>query len=47
MYERDMEEEGKNKKRKGWGIEIKNVIIWNCYFLCLFRYNCNQKSESP
>jgi hypothetical protein len=28
MDERDMEEEGKNKKRKGWGIEIKNVITY-------------------
>jgi hypothetical protein len=41
-----MEEEGNNKKRKGWGIEIKNVIIFIVIF-CLFRYNCNQESESP
>jgi hypothetical protein len=41
MDERDVEEEGKNRKRKEWGIE-KNVNFWNCYF-----YVCNQESESP
>jgi hypothetical protein len=30
MDERDMEEEGKNRKRKGWRIEIKMS------FLCLY-----------
>jgi hypothetical protein len=29
MDDRDMEEEGKNRKRKGWGTEIKITI----YFL--------------
>jgi hypothetical protein len=34
MNERDMEGEGKDRKRKEGGIG-KNVTFWNCYFLCL------------
>jgi hypothetical protein len=26
MYERDMEEEGKDKEGEGWGIGIKKVL---------------------
>jgi hypothetical protein len=41
MDERDMEEEGKDRKIKGWDIR-KKVNFWNCYF-----YVCNQESQSP
>jgi hypothetical protein len=39
MDERDMEEEGKNRKGKGWRIGINMfffwyLFFWNCY-LCL------------
>jgi hypothetical protein len=27
MDKRDMEEDGKNKNRKGWGIEIKMIFL--------------------
>jgi hypothetical protein len=36
MDERDMEEEGKDKKRKGWGIG-KNINFWNCIFMFVIR----------
>jgi hypothetical protein len=39
--DRNMEEEGKNRKRKGWGIR-KNVSFLELYF-----YVCNQEFESP
>jgi hypothetical protein len=42
MDERDMEEEGKDRKRKGWGIEIKMLLFGIVIF-----YVCNQESESP
>jgi hypothetical protein len=32
MDEIDMEQERQNRKRKGWGIERKMFIFWNCYF---------------
>jgi hypothetical protein len=41
MDEKNMEEEGKNRKRKGWGIR-KNVSFLELYF-----YVCNQEFESP
>jgi hypothetical protein len=41
MDERHMEEERKDRKRKGWGIG-KNVNFLQLYF-----YVCNQQSESP
>jgi Na+/melibiose symporter-like transporter len=51
MDERDMEEEGKNRKGKGWEIGINMffflvfIFFWNCYFM--FKEKCNQESESP
>jgi hypothetical protein len=36
MDERDMEEEGKDRKRMGWGIE-KNVNFWNSIFTFVIR----------
>jgi hypothetical protein len=39
MNERDLEEEGKNRKRNEWGIERKML-----FFGIVIR---NQKSESP
>jgi hypothetical protein len=33
MDERDMEEEGKNRKRKGWRIEIKNLLFGIVIFM--------------
>jgi hypothetical protein len=36
MDERDMEEEGKDKKRKGWGIG-KNINFCNCIFMFVIR----------
>jgi hypothetical protein len=44
MDEREMEEDGKNRKGKGWGIGIKMFFFWNCYFM--FKEKCNQESES-
>jgi hypothetical protein len=41
MDERDMEEEGKNRKRKGW-----EMLFFRTVFLT-FRHNCNQEFESP
>jgi hypothetical protein len=41
MDERHMEEERKDRKKKGWGIG-KNVNFLQLYF-----YVCNQESESP
>jgi hypothetical protein len=31
MDEKDMKQEGQNRRRKRWGIERKN-FFWNCYF---------------
>jgi hypothetical protein len=36
-----MEKEGKDRKRKGWGIG-KKMLIFGIVF-----YVCNQESESP
>jgi hypothetical protein len=36
MDERNMEEEGKDRKRKGWRIG-KNVNFWNCIFMFVIR----------
>jgi hypothetical protein len=33
MDERDMEEEGKNRKRKGWRIEIKILLFGIVIFM--------------
>jgi hypothetical protein len=33
MDERDMEEEGKNRKRKGWSIEIKILLFGIVIFM--------------
>jgi hypothetical protein len=49
MDERDMEEEGKNRKGKGWRIN-KHVFFLVFIFLELlfmFKEKCNQESESP
>jgi hypothetical protein len=43
MDERDMEEEGKNRKRKEWGIG-KNVIFFGIVIFMFFL--CIQESES-
>jgi hypothetical protein len=42
MDEREMEEDGKNRKR--WGIGIKMFFFLKCYFM--FKEKCNQESES-
>jgi hypothetical protein len=41
MDERDMEKDGKDRKRKGWRIGK------NCYCLELYFHVCNQESERP
>jgi hypothetical protein len=46
MDERDMDEEGKNRKRKWWGIEIKMYFFGIVIFMFMYN-NCNQESESP
>jgi hypothetical protein len=30
--DRQARQKGKNQRRKEWGIENKNVILWNCDF---------------
>jgi hypothetical protein len=44
MDERDMEEEGKNRKRKGWRIEIK-ILLFGIVIFMFKIYNCNQESD--
>jgi hypothetical protein len=44
MDERDMEKEGHNVKRKGWGLEREMFFFLELLF---FRQNCMQESESP
>jgi hypothetical protein len=46
MDETDMEEEGKNRKRKWWGIEIKMYFFGIVIFMFMYN-NCNQESEKP
>jgi hypothetical protein len=43
--ERDMDEEGKNRKRKWWGIEIKMYFFGIVIFMFMYS-NCNEESES-
>jgi hypothetical protein len=42
MDERDIEEEGKDREGKGWGIRIEKVILFgnicNCYFKFIYVY---------
>jgi hypothetical protein len=46
MDERDMDEEGKNRKRKWWGIEIKMYFFGIVIFMFMYN-NCNQEFERP
>jgi hypothetical protein len=36
MDERDMEEEGKDREREGWGIGIIKVFFWNLLELLFY-----------
>jgi hypothetical protein len=51
MDERDIEEKGKDREGKGWGIRIEKVIllgnICNCYFKFIYVYivTRNQKAR--